>query len=99
MAPPKALTLLQSQLDSGCAYNSKTFRASICQPAKKVELWKGAMVHKFGSLALESAYFARVLVQLMTLGGLSKVSTTIAENIPLHGLSNLAGGLLIFNFL
>ena len=52
------------------------------------------MINKFGALAVESAYFSRVLVQLMTLGGLSKVSTTLAENIPLHGLSNLAGDIV-----
>ena len=68
------------------------FRSDLCRPAKKLEMWTASIKKKFGALAANSPFFARVSESLLSLHGLQRVLATIPENIPLHGTSGSNAG-------
>jgi hypothetical protein len=91
----RVVSLLAMELAAGTAgWTSMKFKQDLCKPAKKAEMWCRQMVTKFGGLASESAFYARVRENLFTIGGLQRVLATMeGENVPLHGSSDANCGI------
>lgn len=90
----KVLCLLVGEIAAGSGITAAKFKSDLCRPAKKAEQWCKTMTSKFGSLATESPFFARVSESLFSITGLQRVLGTFhGEAVPLHGLSDSNPGI------
>ena len=79
--------------EEGRDMNVDTFISTVCKGMRLLEVWRSLIEKRFGSLATNSAAFARLCAHLQTLGGLQSILTCANAQMNLHGKSEAQQGI------